>query len=383
MPVNYLQIEKVLELYAQHARGYQSELKRFEESLWENFSDPDRTLGVVREKVSLAEQQMRSLYCAKPISEALLTHKPAPTAFRNYTLIAADGSQITPNRHRTLQFCVINVGLIKAHMGSGEAPEINILSQLLAHDQLFSEDGSLIGDDIVALHRDLAERQALLDFAPEEAQPTLTLTDGPLDVYLNMRAIDRREKLQNDVKEIHAHLEERHVISAGYIDKPGSEMISRMLNLLQVPSESLRRYDDKQRTIRGISDARLLRRLLHPGERSAIFEAVTKGEGSSSLKVHFFYLNVGTEKMPYLVRVEFPAWVSQYPQKIDLLHAAIYSDVQVLDTHPYPYLLHRAHELAVISLQEHDYVEDMLLHQFELEGVRIGLRSNKEANKQL
>lgn len=386
MPVNYRQIEDSLTLYTQQAKLYQSNLNVMEETLWKQFADPTWDLDVIRERINQAERQARNLYCAKPTNEALLTHKSAPPVSGGYTLIAADGSQIAPNRHRSLQFCVINVGLIKARLGSGEAPEINILSELLDRDQLLTADGSLIGEDVVALLRDLAERQALLDFAPEDPQPTITLTDGPLDVYQSMRSVERREDLQDKVKGIHKHLEARQVISAGYIDKPGSEMISRMFSVVQAPSDTLGTYDAKQRAIRGISDARLLRRLLQaPGERSAIFEAVTKSEGSSGLKIHFFYLNLETERKeePYLARVEFPAWVSQYPEKIDLLHRAIYKDAQVLDTHPYPYLLHRAHELAVISLQEHDHVEEMLLQQFAQEGLSPGLRSNKDANKKL
>jgi len=68
---------------------------------------------------------------------------------------------------------------------------------------------------------------------------------------------------------------------------------------------------------------------------------------------------------------------------VDLLHAVIFQEVQVLDRHPYPYLLHRAHELAVITVQEHEQVEAMLLQEYARQGLYAGLHSNKDANKQL
>ncbi len=384
MPVNYVQIENSLETYAGKVKHQQSALVPLEEALWEQFSDGSWSLSQMREKISQAESQARSLYCAKPLSEPLLTHKPAPEVPEKYTLLAADGSQIAPDRHKPIPFCVVNLGLIRVRMGSGEAPEQSVVSHLLEPEELFSSEGSLLGEDEVALHRDLAEREALLAFAPDAEQPVIALTDGPLDVYLGLRRLERRQVIQEQVRAIHRHLQDREIISAGYIDKPGSEMLSRMFAVLQVPQEKLGGYDEKQRAIRGISDARLLSRLLtQPGERSAIFEAVTKSEGSSGLKVHFFFLNAGNSAadQPYLARVEFPAWVSDFPDKVDLLHAVIYRDLQVLDTHPYPYLLQRAHELAIISMAEHTHVEEMLMRGYAQEGLATGLRSNKEVNK--
>jgi hypothetical protein len=46
-------------------------------------------------------------------------------------------------------------------------------------------------------------------------------------------------------------------------------------------------------------------------------------------------------------------------------------------------LLHRAHELAVITVQEHEQVEAMLLQEYARQGLHAGLHSNKDANKQL
>ena len=85
-----------------------------------------------------------------------------------------------------MQFCVLNIGMIKIMRGSGLAPEINVLSTLLEHENLFTSEGHLIGEEDVSLLRDLAERRVLFEAAISDREPIITLTDGPLDVYENV-----------------------------------------------------------------------------------------------------------------------------------------------------------------------------------------------------
>lgn len=386
MPVNYLQVENNLVTFSEKTKQHHDQLKVAREQLTGTYKALDGSSAAIRTKIEKAESVLKSIYCAKPTGEPLLFAKNAPPAPEQYTLVAADGSQINPSRHRSLQFCVINVGLIKLLKGSGKAPEIEIQSSLLDFEHLYTEEGTLVGEDVVALFRDHAERKAILDFTGLDEGPIITLTDGPLDVYLGMNIDQRRKDLQEEVFTVNRHLEARGVISAGYIDKPGSEMLSRMLSVYNTPDDKLASYDDKQRPIRGVPDAELLEVCVtQPGQRSAVFEAVSKNPivVEKRIPVCFFYLNVSQGEKPWLVRVEFPVWVSKDPNLVDLLHSVVYAETQVLDTHPYPYLLHRSHELAVISMAEADAVESMLLQQLDADGLRLGQISNKEANKAL
>lgn len=386
MPVNYLQVENNLDSFSEKTKLHRDQLKVARKQLSDTYQALDQSAVSIRAKIEKAESLLKSLYCAKPMGEPLLFAKNAPPAPESYTLVAADGSQINPSRHRSLQFCVINVGLIKLLKGSGQAPEIEIQSSLLDFEHLYSEEGSLVGEDMVALFRDHAERKAILDFTGLDQLPIITLTDGPLDVYLGMNIDQRRKDLQDEVFEVNRHLEARGVISAGYIDKPGSEMLSRMLSVYNTPDDRLASYEDKQRPVRGVPDAELLQVCVkQPGQRSAVFEAVSKNlaVAGKRIPVSFFYLNVSQGEQPWLVRVEFPAWVSKNPELIDLLHSVVYAETQILDTHPYPYLLHRSHELAVISMAEADAVEVMLLQKLDADGLSTGYVSNKEANKAL
>ena len=386
MPVNYLQVENNLVTFSEKTKQHHDQLKVAREQLSGTYKALDGSSAAIRTKIEKAESVLKSIYCAKPTGEPLLFAKNAPPAPEQYTLVAADGSQINPSRHRSLQFCVINVGLIKLLKGSGKAPEIEIQSSLLDFEHLYSAEGTLVGEDMVALFRDHAERKAILDFTGLDKGPIITLTDGPLDVYLGMNIDQRRKDLQEEVFTVNRHLEARGVISAGYIDKPGSEMLSRMLSVYNTPDDKLASYDDKQRPIRGVPDAELLEVCVtQPGQRSAVFEAVSKNPivVEKRIPVCFFYLNVSQGEKPWLVRVEFPVWVSKDPNLVDLLHSVVYAETQVLDTHPYPYLLHRSHELAVISMAEADAVESMLLQKLDADGLRLGQISNKEANKAL
>lgn len=385
MPVNYFQLHQNLEAYSQKTSMKAAELNTLEEALKKAFEEAALDTGATRARVERAERELPTLYCAKPTAEPMLTIRDAPPKPERYTLAAADGSQIAPNRHRPVQFCVINVGLIKAHHGSGLEPTTDIQSELMDQERLFTVEGGLIGEDTVGLQRDLAERRALLKFVENETGPVVTLTDGPLDVYQGTLDAAERQAPQAEVYEVYQKMAEMGVINAGYIDKPGSEMLTRMLALTQLPEGDLAGYDQLKRSMAGISDARLLKHLFtRTGQRSAIFEAITKTEANRgpSVQAHFFYLNV-EQGEPYLARVEFPGWVSERPELVDLLHAVVYAESQVLETHPYPYLLHRAHELAVITFEERVYVEDMLLRQLDQDGLGLGRISNKEVTKEI
>ncbi len=384
MPINYAQVQDSLADYTRKVINREDQRDEVEATLWEQLETQSSGIESIKARLDTAALLAKNLYCAKPVNEALLFHKSAPQPPQHYTLIAADGSQIAPNRHKALEYCIINVGLISAEMGSGKEPGFEIQSNLLDYDQLLTEDGFLIGEQQVSLLRDLAERQALAEFSRGKAKPVLTMTDGLLDIYQRLDKPEEQLKLQQEVLALHKAMEEEGIITVGYIDKPGSELLGRLFDILVQSDEELLRYNDKNRSLRGVSDARLFKRLLtQPGERSAVFEAFSKTRDKQAprLVVHFFFLNIGELGNPYLARVEFPAWVSAQPGLVDLLHAVVYADTQVLAGHPYPYLLLRAHELAIINFAEYTDVEAMLMQKFEEEGLHIGQISNKQHGK--
>jgi hypothetical protein len=177
-------------------------------------------------------------------------------------------------------------------------------------------------------------------------------------------------------------LAEMEAITAGYVDKPAANLVVRLLEAARAAPEDLaniRRYQP----LRGVTDKVLFRDLLAPGERSAVFALQSQSAKSypGPLALHFFYLNVGRLGRPWLARVEIPAWVAEKPQALDTLHAVLIDQCQIMGTRPYPYLLHRAHETAVVSLDERDQVTQMISMELRQRGVSIEGPSHKQSAK--
>jgi hypothetical protein len=67
------------------------------------------------------------------------------------------------------------------------------------------------------------------------------------------------------------------------------------------------------------------------------------------------------------VRLELPCWVGQDPEGRDLLHAVVWQQCQVVGG--YPYVLARAHELALISTDERGDLEEMVIGALRRRGL--------------
>ena len=384
MPLNYASVDNNASRYAEQARNWLIESKKIAGQLNNLFdeaaSDPER----LRQVIEFAQSSKPSLYLAKPLQENPLESFPVPSLPKEYTLLTADGSQIVPSRHRPLQFGLINIGILSVNFGSGQPPEIKLISELLDYAEILREDGSLATEDDIALVRDLRERILIRDeITPELSRPVLTVTDGPLDIFYRSDIPSQKARAaQKEVFQLDQHLQQQGILSAGYIDKPGSSMLH---NMLAIFAEVAGNPEPEQKKYR-VSDRILLGNRINPGERSAVFEIISKRRGDpvDRLRVAFFYMNVSTVKEhPWLARVEIPYWISQQPDLVGFIHAALFADAQVLDSHPYPYSLHRAHELAVVKQAEYEEIENLLLSKFPDGSEITGYRSNKDYLKGL
>jgi hypothetical protein len=332
------------------------------------------------EKVERACQADPSLRCAIPLDEPLDFHTgPGPASTDALTLIAADGSQIVPDRHAPVLFGLINVGVIVLSGQAGDAPQVLTDSQLSFDDEVFNWT-----DGLVALQRDLAERRKLLSASREYPSPVLTLTDGPLQLWESRESnpVLGYEKALAEYLSVLSQLQERHVITAGYVDKPSSNLVVRLIEVAITPENELAALHE-QHPLLGVTDLWLFDQLLLPGQRSAVFalQARSKAVYQGSLALHFFYLNVGQAGHPKSARVEIPAWVAQDPAAIDLLHAALLEQCAILGARPYPYILHRAHEAAVVTFQEKQQIEQMLELELRQSGGEFGETSGKQSTK--
>ena len=83
-----------------------------------------------------------------------------------------------------------------------------------------------------------------------------------------------------------------------------------------------------------------------------------------------------------MARVEIPAWVAEDKENLDNLHAVLIEQCRVMGARPYPYLLHRAHETAVVNLPEKEQVTAMITQELRRRGLAVGDLSNKQSAKQ-
>ena len=93
--------------------------------------------------------------------------------------------------------------------------------------------------------------------------------------------------------------------------------------------------------------------------------------------------SAGREGRPSLARVEVPAWVADRADRLAALQAVLVEQCRIMGQRPYPYALHRAHELALVSMQEKEQVTNMILLELRNQGVTVGEKSNKQAAKDL
>ena len=96
--------------------------------------------------------------------------------------------------------------------------------------------------------------------------------------------------------------------------------------------------------------------------------------------IHFFYVNVGMNANPEIARVEVPRWIAQDQAAVGMLHAAIVEQCKV--SPGYPYVLARAHEIAVVTNAERTEFEKMIATQLIRLGIEAKL-SEKQFQKSL
>ncbi len=379
--------EQVIEL-GKNARQREEQLSEIRERARNLLAHYAQELEPLRQKVErVVGSYDATLRCALPVDEALDNAFPLPQGSGAGTILAADGSQINPNRHIEVNYGLVNAGAIVMKRGITEAPEIHITSRLFYEEDLYTGSGT-ITEDVLALRRDVSERRVLVELARRAQPPVVTFTDGPMELWgakdaAGEGAAEYKKSLE-DYQNVLKQLCQMKAITSGYVDKPGADLVVRLLEVVSIPPEqlqSIRNY----RPLRGCRDIDLYGDILKPGDRSAVFQMQSKSMENypGELAIHFFYLNVGRQDHPKIARVEIPAWVAENPEMIDNLHATLVSQCRIMGARPYPYLLHRAHETAVVSLQEQEQITNMILTELRRRGVRVGESSGKQAAKDL
>ncbi len=335
-----------------------------------------------REVINSAAALNANLRSAVPTDEDITAVFTAPGINQDYTVLAADGSQVNPNRHDSIPFGVINIGVFRMDSTLQSPPREIVDTQLLDLDEITNEYG-LVGEEVIALRRDLRERRKLAELSKETGGTVLALTDGPLELFRDPQG---SPETQNEFEQYIGVLRELAAlgtVTAGYVDRPGSDLVVRMLGILDPASEG---SDGKgENSLAPLSDAYLFRDRIPPQGRSAIFGIHSRSAQSypDETALHFFYLNTGFPGKPSLARVEIPEWVAADADRVNLLHAVLLEQCALLGGMPYPYALHRSHEIALVSMLDKGQIAQMISREMVAWGMTPPAPSNKQFAKNL
>ncbi|MBN1139618.1 MAG: DNA double-strand break repair nuclease NurA, partial [Anaerolineae bacterium] len=338
------QIEEMGRILAERGQRHKKVLPAAEALLHELAHDQE---DLRRIAASEAGQRLR---CAAPGDEPLDTALTAPEMPAEATLVAADGSQIYPDRHGPVFYYAINIGAIVFRHGSGQVPAVSTDPHLFYTEEKVYPGGDPVSSDLVNVERSVAEMRALTELILAESGrgcPCLGLADGSLLLWMERAALpsDRQAELFAAYLACLGRLRAEGSAVAGFVSRPHSAEVAALLYLGQLAPDQRGQVAGLSDTpYRGLTDRALFRRILEPGQRSALFArgtATNERYRAEGHRIWFFYLNTGAD----VARVELPEWLASRAQALSLVHAALYDQCRF--NNGYPYVLTRADEQAV------------------------------------
>ncbi len=390
MPLDFVEIFQAVHKAGEDLSATRDDLERRRQLARDWLQTFANENAALRRKVENLVADGVRLRCALPTDAPLTAHFPRPQAVSpDRIVLAVDGSQIYPDRHAAIPFALINLGGIIMRWHSDTPPQTPLQSELIFGPSLYSGQ-NLPSEEELSLQRDLQERAFLLKQVETLAGEGLcvALSDGPLELWGGKDPQTARtfSQQRTEYHRLLSRLRDHKVALAGYVDKPGANLVVRLLEAAHFDGQP--QDFEAYRPLAGVSDRWLFGQRQHPllraGERSAVFElqSVNTPHYQGDLKLCFFYLNVGTDAHPWPVRVEIPAWVAQNPTLLDALHETLVEQARLLgEVRPYPYVLHRAHEVALVSYEEKRQVEQLLYNELRRRQLPLDEPSAKQATK--
>lgn len=320
--------------------------------------------------------------------------QPRPTPV---TVVATDGSQVFPDRHREPHVFLVNIARLAFQYGTLEAPFIEALPFLRSDDDALADVLDEVVHDaspeVVSAIRDELELDALLRTAREarvDGRPIVALADGTLIRWM-LRTMRDNRQADRFVARYAALLEDFRadgIPVASFVSLPRNTEVVNLLRLHRgEPEEPPQRSGagapggvaDEADTIDGVLDRHVFEKRLLPGERSAVFESSSKVQEKygAADRICYAYLHV-PGRPEEIARVEFPRWVADDEALVDLVHAVVLRECDKGDG--YPLILSEAHERAVVRGREKAAFHALVEHALYGPG-RPAPTSRKAASK--
>ena len=294
------------------------------------------------------------------------------TEIKKYAVLASDGSQIYPERHISGINCILlNTGHCLLEYADKSRAILTSAPQILTTDQVIPGEDETFSVDLVDLKREELELKAALEKAIQQSQdyrqnnlPFTVLFDGSLIFWqLEAKSPAVKKYFLNEYIQALDGFYQYNIPMASYISMSKSR---ELVNLTKIgfcrferanciPCHSLYQVFPCK-SVDNVLDVHLCSRFLNEFERTVTFQSKSKivDHYPAHLKPCFVYLNVGQE----IARLEFPFWVSQNSDYLDLI-CKIAID-QSIKGNGYPVALAEAHEQAVIRSADRDFFYHIL-----------------------
>jgi hypothetical protein len=337
----------------------------------------------------------------EPLDTRVLV-EPAPEA---HTVLATDGSQISPSHHEIAYCYLINVGRIVLHYGQSRFPMLDSLPEVVYRpEELYESRQWGIGtEEWMGHRRTVAEATVLAELgetiqqqlAPAQPSdkpgsrttgpPVLALVDGSLIYwFLETLPTAARNQILIPILDSWQRLQRQGIPLVGYLSASRSGEGLNFLRLAACPFDqpNCASHCEGQSDTAPCSvfaplrDATFWATVLQPGERSPFWQSsadILQWYGDHT--VYFCYLHVGSE----VARVEVPRWVLEDKALCEMALRLVLTQVQ--KGYGYPVALAEAHNQAVVRGSDRTRFFTLL----EQEMIRAGLKnvgtSYKEARK--
>jgi hypothetical protein len=361
MPIDFIQVQSEIGALGEAALQNAQELEQRIPQAIEDFHNIAR--------LAPAELSQRTAKAGVSWRGAIPTSEKPDRFFspsldqKRLNVVGADGSQIFPDRHALALYYLINIASISIEYQSGTVPRTRLRPRLFFKDEdLYSENDDLIQNDFVSMQRDVWELEELAAVAEEHGKPPmLTLLDNGLLLYPRLQDSALQKEQDQLLKRYIGQLDRLRnagAALAGFIDRSRSAEVLRLAHLASLPMDAIEEEALKIHPYRGATDRLLFSRLLPPGHRSARFIGTSKQNknfGRLGHSIQFFYLHTGYQDL--IARVEIPEWIGEDQELLSIVHSGLLVDSQITGI---PYVLVRAHELAVVSKGDRDSLERML-----------------------
>ncbi len=322
---------------------------------------------------------------------------------QQYVLIASDGSQIMPDRHKPLMFAYVQAACACIAYGYPDAPEIQALAVAIQREKparILSEEDLAIDENVnpaaeVSNLRDVMEIELLASacerFAAAGARP-IVIADGSIVPFalLNERTLSNKAqaaKLLGPLLRALETMRDSGAIVAGYIDRPNSNAIVKTCALAGLPFDAIGENLLVQLTDRyaGIFDRHVIERVLQPRRRTALFDPnwlvnAAKHLGAHAMRACYVNLSDALGDQSMLARIEMPQWCAT-PENIATVTAILNRHAN-LSPEGYPFILKAAHEEAVVGKDDQREIESALEQAVLQRGIRLRY-SPKQASKDL